>query len=202
MMRSRLGAAAGVVGPLAFAGAWLIGSLKTSGYSMANDAISRLAAVGADTRALMTAGFISFTVCVLTFSFSLRAALPGGAWIAAASTAIATLGVAAFPLDHSATVDALHGLSATIGYVTLAATSLLASRQLKAQGDHRAAKVSALAGTATALCLAATILGPADGLFQRLGVSIGDLWIVAASVRMMRVADRPRTVPAAAERPR
>ena len=169
---------------------------------MVNDAISRLGAVGAETRALMTAGFVSFTVCVLIFSFSLRAALPGGAWIAAASTAIATLGVAAFPLDHSATVDTLHGLSATIGYVTLAATSLLASRQLRVQGDRRAATVSVLAGTATALCLAATILGPADGLFQRLGVSIGDLWIVAASVRMLRVADRPRTITAATERPR
>lgn len=184
----RLSALGGVIGPAGFAGAWLIGSLTTDGYSMVNDAISRLAAVGADTRVLMSMGFVTFTVGVLAFAKALRSAVPGAAWISATATAIATLGVAVFPLDHSSTVDAVHGVAATTGYITLAATSLLAAPQLRELGRPRAAAVSRVAGLSTAFCLGATIFGPTHGLFQRLGVSIGDLWIIVASFELLRTS--------------
>ena len=59
----------GVVGPAAFIGAWSIGAAVTNReYSSIDDAISRLAAVGADTRALMTAGFITFGVALPVYS--------------------------------------------------------------------------------------------------------------------------------------
>lgn len=170
--------------------AWLIGSVTTDGYSMADDAISRLAAVGAHTRLLMSIGFVVFTLGVLIFSFELRTALPGPAWIAATTTAVATFGVAALPLDHSATVDMLHGVAATIGYAGLSATSLLAARPLKRLGHANAATVSQVAGSATALCLAATLFGPANGLFQRIGTGIGDAWIMMASLAMLGVRRR------------
>ena len=49
----------------------------------------------------------------------------------AAMTGVATLAVAAAPLDHSDAIDTLHGACATFGYVTLAATPLLAARPLE-----------------------------------------------------------------------
>jgi hypothetical membrane protein len=185
-MSVQIGACGGFLGPAAFAAAWLTGSLQTDGYSMLDDAISRLAAVGADTRALMSSGFVVFTLGVLGFAYSLRRSLPGPSWIAASVSALSTLGVAALPLDHSARIDVLHGAAATTGYITLAATSLLAAPTLRQLGYSRAARASMLAGSLTAVCLAATVFGPKHGLFQRLGVSIGDAWIVVAAATILR----------------
>jgi hypothetical membrane protein len=190
----QLGAYGGLVGPAAFAAAWLTGSLRTDGYSMLDDAISRLAAVGADTRFLMTSGFVVFTVGVLAFAHSLRRSLPGPSWVAASASAVATLGVAALPLDRSSRIDVLHGAAATLGYITLAATSLFAASALRQLGHSRAARISMLAGLLTTLCLAATVLGPKHGLFQRLGVSIGDGWIVVAAAAILRGHRRSRTL--------
>ena len=50
----------GIVGPAAFIGAWVAGTVVLDGYSPITDAISRLAAVGADTRWLMSTGFLAF----------------------------------------------------------------------------------------------------------------------------------------------
>ena len=186
-----LGALGGVVGPVTFAGAWITGSLHTSGYSMVNDAISRLAAVHADTRPMMTTGFVAFGVGVSAFGLGLRRSLPGPAWISAVASAAATLGVAAFPLDHSSTIDAVHGVAATLGYITLAATSLLAARSLGQLGRTTEARVSKGAGIVTAGCLALTAFGPAHGLFQRIGVSVGDSWIVAASIGLLLLSPEP-----------
>jgi len=36
------------------------------------------------------------------------------------------------------------------------------------------------------VCLLATVAGPAHGLFQRLGLTIGDAWIVATAVALTR----------------
>jgi len=58
----------------------------------------------------------------------------GAAWLTAAATGVATLAVSATPLDRSSAVDTWHGLFAGLGYVTLAATPLLAVRALLQQG--------------------------------------------------------------------
>ena len=43
-----------------------------------------------------------------------------------------------------------------------------------------------MAAGAAGLCLLATVAGPAHGLFQRLGLTIGDAWIVATAVVLLR----------------
>src|SRR4051794_31795517 len=112
---------AGVIGPAAFIGAWATGAAVTArDYSSVHDAISRLASVRADTRPLMTAGFVIFGVALPVYASALRRAIGGSAWITAAATGIATLAVAATPLDWNHTVDHLHGVVAGIGYVTIA----------------------------------------------------------------------------------
>ena len=181
----------GVVGPVAFVGAWLVGSTSTTGYSMVDDAISRLAASGASTRPLMTAGFVAFGLGVPAFGVALRTVLDGPAWIAAIVSGVATLGVAALPLDVSHSMDLAHGVAATLGYVSITAAPLLAARPLSKLGHRRARTCSWTAGAISAACLAATVAGPAHGLFQRMGLTVGDAWLIAAGLSIATGRLRP-----------
>ena len=175
------------MGPAAFIGAWATGGIVADPpYSSIDDAISRLAAVGSDTRWLMTAGFVTFGVCLPAFGWALRSTVPGPAWIAATSTGLATLAVAATPLDRSEPVDLLHGLSAAAGYITLAATPLLAASPLVAMGHRRLAQAGVAASATAALALALSVTSLPTGLFQRIGLTAGDAWIIAAALAMWR----------------
>ncbi len=180
----RIAAIGGVIGPAVFVAAWSILGARTAGYSPDDDAISRLAATGASTQAAMTAGFVVYGTGLSLFGSALRTTLPGPAWALAAATGLATLGVAATPLDTAAG-DALHGVFAALGYATLAAVPLAAAGPLAAQGRRRWARWSVVTGVASAACLAATVLGPRHGLFQRAGLTIADSWVIAAAVDML-----------------
>jgi hypothetical membrane protein len=160
----------------------VIAGTRTNGYSPVHDAISLLAATDAPTRWWMTAGFVCFGVCVPIFSLVLRRALPGRAWLAAAVSGVATLGVAGFPLHVSVTFDRLHGTFAAIGYVALASVPFLAARTLRNQGQRRAARASLIVSMASVACLAATPVADANGLFQRVGLTVVDAWLCATAV--------------------
>jgi hypothetical membrane protein len=181
----RVAAVGGIVGPAAFVGAWSLAGLSAHHYSATQDAISRLAQTGAPTRAAMTTGFVAFGVAVPVYSRALRAALGGPAWLTAFATGVATLGVAAVPLG-SPTRDPVHGWFAAAGYVTLAATPLIASLRFARDERHAWANASRIAGIASGACLLATVAGPAHGLFQRLGLGIGDVWIAATAIATIR----------------
>ncbi|HEX9969095.1 MAG TPA: DUF998 domain-containing protein [Acidimicrobiales bacterium] len=183
MRTNRVLALGGIVGPLAFVGAWAALGATRAGYDPLRDPISRLAEDGASTRAAMTTGFLVFGVGVPLFGVALRRGLGGQAGTAAVATGLATIGVAALPLGRG--VDLEHGVAATAGYVTLAAVPLLASRRLV--GADRA--VSTATGLLSAACLAATPFVGAVGLFQRLGLAVVDAWIVVAAVRLARGQD-------------
>lgn len=144
-----------------------------------NDAISRLAAKGAPTRPLMTAGFLAFATGMGLTARALRDAEMGRAWKAAAAAAVTTIGVAAFPLD--AGVDGLHGVFAGAGYVALVAMLALA-------GDRTSRAMAAFA----ALCLAlSTLDADTNGLFQRLGLTTIDVWLIALSARQLLSSRAP-----------
>ena len=160
-------------------GAWVAAGAATSGYSAVDSAISDLARVGAPHRALMTAGFLVFGAGVIAFGAALRVVCPGRAWMAAVATAACTIGVAATPLGGWSG-DAAHATFAGAGYVTLVALPVLAAGPLRRSGRAGASRCSVVAGIASGACLAASTLGPAHGLWQRLGLTAGDVWIVAA----------------------
>lgn len=193
MLRSvRTTALGGVIGPAGFIGAWVIGAAVTSSsYSSIDDAISRLAAVGSDTRWLMTAGFVTFGVSLPVFAVGLRAAIPGRAWITAAATGLSTLAVAATPLDRSATIDRLHSIVAGVGYLTLAATPLLAAAPLRLLGHRGLARFCVAAGLTSATALALTTTGLPTGLFQRVGLTVSDAWIIATALTVVRGVRQP-----------
>ncbi|MGZ4758950.1 MAG: DUF998 domain-containing protein [Acidimicrobiales bacterium] len=169
---------------MAFITAWFGCGLATDGYSAVTDAISDLAAVGASTRWEMTAGFVVFGVAVPLYAVLVRDGLPGGSSIALVITGLATLGVAAVPLGRG--TDGLHGAFAGLGYISLALAPALASIELRRHGRAAAATWSLVVAGAAGACLLATVAGPAHGLFQRLGLTFGDAWIVATAVVLLR----------------
>jgi hypothetical membrane protein len=160
--------------------AWVVGGLRFEGYSPIDDAISRLAAQGASTQILMNMGFVGFGVCVPVYALALRRALPGWAWASAATTGVATLAVAAFPLGYAESIDGWHNASAGVGYLSLAITPWLAFSSLR--GDRpRLAWFGVACGCLSVVCLVLSVWveGP-NGFFQRLGLTATDAWIVAS----------------------
>jgi hypothetical membrane protein len=187
---SRLQAWCGVVGPTGFVAAWVIAGARAKGYSPANDAISRLAAADAPTRWLMTAGFVCFGIGVPVFSLVLRHALPGPTWVAAAVSGFATLGVAASPIHVTPRLSQVHGVFASIGYIALALVPLLAAPALRRQDHHRAAAASMVVAALAGACLVATSVAEANGLFQRLGLTVVDAWLVVSAIALAPAATR------------
>jgi len=186
-VRVQLAALGGVAAPAAFISGWAVGAAVTDrDYSSIEDAISRLAAVGADTRTLMTAGFVGFGVGMPLFAAALRRAVGGGAWIAAAATGIATLAVAATPLERSTSVDSWHAVFAGLGYVTLAATPLLAAQPLLRLGNRGLAALGIACGSVSAVSLVLASTSLPTGLFQRVGLTVTDLWVATSAIAILR----------------
>ena len=184
----------GFVGPAAFVGAWATAGLRTRGYSAVSDAISDLAAIGASTRSLMTAGFIIDGIGLTAFGLAMRTTVDGPAWMAAVTTGVATLGVAAAPLGGGLG-DSTHAAMAGIAYVSIAAASLLAAGPLRQGGRRGWARTSVAASAVTGVALLASTAGPAHGFWQRLGLTVGDAWIVgiAALILAGRLPDSAPT---------
>lgn len=188
--RERLLALGGVIGPLAFVGAWVVAGAATDGYSPVDDAISDLAAIGASTRLVMTIGFVVFGLGLVEFGIALRTTLDGRAWMAAMATGACTIGVAATPLDGWSG-DTLHAIFAGLGYLTIVALPLLASMSFARRGRRSWALASRVTAGGAALCLVASTFGPAHGLWQRLGLTIADVWIAVVALTIVAMNSRP-----------
>jgi hypothetical protein len=76
-LSSRLAAAAGIAGPVAFTGAWMVASLRQTGHSAAAVQLSGLAAPDARDPGIMIAGFVALGACSIAFGGSLHRALGG-----------------------------------------------------------------------------------------------------------------------------
>ena len=178
--------AAGILGPAAFIADWATLGATASGYSPVEEAISRLAATGASTRAAMTAGFIVYGGGLVLYAIPVRARVPGRSWVWVAATGVSTFGVAAFPLGTRFSGNA-HAVFAAIGYATLAAVPLTIAPVLARAGKRRWAGVSLVAGVACAGSLLVSIVGPGPvhGLFQRLGLTIGDVWLMSSAAWLL-----------------
>jgi hypothetical membrane protein len=198
--RDRFLALGGVVGPAAFVTAWAISGALTESYSPVHDAISDLAAVAASTRVAMTVGFVVFGLGLIAFGFALRTALDGRAWIAAVATGACTVGVAATPLGGWSG-DTVHAIFAGLGYSTIVALPLLASIPFADRGRRGWALASRMTAVTAAVCLAATTLGPAHGLWQRLGLTVGDTWIAVTALALAGMSGPFTEYPEPAGRP-
>lgn len=167
------------------------GVVTDRGYDPTRDTISRFAAIGSDTRWLMTAGMVAFGLMIPIYAGALRRALPGWAWTAAATTGVSTLFVAALPVDHSDLVDRLHFVAAGVGYVTLALTPLLAARPLIAAGERGLARLGLALAAVSAIALPVSLATEFTGLFQRIGLTSTDIWIVVSVPALIRLNTHP-----------
>lgn len=183
-------AAGGVLGPAAFITAWAVLGGRTDGYSPIDDPISRLAAVGASTRVPMTAGLLAYAASVAVYAPELRDRISRPAAAAAALNVLGTIGIATTPLD-SALGGGPHAAAAGLSYVSIGALPLLAAGPLSAQGHRIAARGSAVVGIATLAALATSAFG-ADhtGFWQRLGLTLGDVFLVGSALWFLRPARR------------
>ena len=170
-----------MLGPVAFVAAWALLGATAERYDPTRQAISRLAALGAGTRPAMTAALVVLGAGMVLYGLAVR---PARWWPLPVVNGLATLAVAALPLGGD--YDTAHGVAAAAGYVTLSAIPMaLASR-----GGR-------LWGVACALCLLASVLVARDGLFQRLGLTMGHAWVVASAVSLVRSPMSSSTAPPA-----
>ena len=183
----RLLALGGVVGPVVFVASWAVAGATVAGYSPIDDAISDLAAVGAPTRGVMTLGFVVFGVGLIAFGCALREVLDGPAWIAAVASGSFTIGVAVTPLGGWSG-DGVHATFAGLGYAALVALPLLAATPFAGADRRGWARASVVTAVVSAVLLAASTLGPAHGLWQRLGLLVGEVWIVATASSLIVAA--------------
>lgn len=179
-----------VVGPAAFIGGWVVGGARMPAYSPVDDAISRIAAIGAPERPSMTAAFVAYGAAVIVGSTALRSSPLRRAWSLAAINGAATIAVAALPLEHSTSMDTWHGVAAGIGYASITALPIVAAGPLRDLGHERAATLSVIGGVTSGLCLVATTVTEANGFFQRFGLTVGDVWLVATGLAMFRAGRR------------
>ncbi|MFN2507017.1 MAG: DUF998 domain-containing protein [Acidimicrobiales bacterium] len=185
----------GVVGPAGFVAAWSTAGALTKRYSPVQESISRLAAVRAPTRWLMTAGMVCFRVTVPAYSVALRDSLGGPAWLAATATGLATLGAGVVPLGTSSTADGVHYGFAVVGSASLALTPVLAAQTLSARGHGGAAAASRLVGALSGAFLAAAAFPPIHGLSQRIGLTLAEGWLAASAVAIVSGLMEPTSMP-------
>lgn len=179
--------AAGIAGPAAFVGAWVIGGAVKDGYSPVSDAISRLAEQGASTQPLMTAGFVGFGVLIPVYAAELGRALesPTTRWAVTAS-GLGTLAVACFPLtaEGGTFLDAAHPVAAGVAYVANVIAPLAAARHLR---SPRLKAASYALSAVMAACLAGSLrFDDQTGLLQRTGLTLFDAWAVVGAIALGR----------------
>lgn len=174
----RTGAAAGAVGVAAFVTGWVLGGARRRGYSPVHQAISQLARYGTPQRALMQTAFLVFGVGVALFGLTLARSwgrLLLGALVAL--NGLATVAVASFPLSAAGggSEDTRHAAAASVGYVTLALVPLAGRRGVGLP------RLSLAFAVITAVALLLSVVAHPTGLWQRVGLTTGDCWLLIAA---------------------
>lgn len=172
----RLRSLAGVGAPLSFIGAWVVAGARTPGYSAVRDHVSDLAAIGAPTRPLMTAGLLGFGLLAPLWATTLE---DPRVRVAVTAGGVGTLAVAAAPLGASFG-DGAHVAAAAVSYVGMALAPALGARTLGAPRTSYA--LTALAGA----LLVGSTLGRYDGGLQRAGLGVTDGWMAVQALRQLR----------------
>jgi hypothetical membrane protein len=182
---------AGALGPVWFVSSWSIAGALRDGYNPVEDAISRLAEIGAPQRWIVSSGMVAFGACAVAFSTAWKDEQPLGA-AALAATGLSTLAVAAFPCtagcpDAGEFTDTAHGIAAGANYLFFVLAAALSGRDGAKAGRLRYAKLSWIAAGAGGLFLAIQASGlGANGLFQRLGLTTLDAWLVGSALSALR----------------
>jgi hypothetical membrane protein len=203
----RIGAAAGVAGPVAFTLAWVAGSLRQPGLSFGAAQISGLAAENATDPWLMIAGFVALGGCTVGFGAALAAGLGGYRSAGPGPALIQLAGVLAIAAgllrrDHVLLTTGpeswhnhAHDVVSAASYVLLVAGPLLLAWRLRRDSRWRRLTAPLVAATvAAAGLLVAFYAAPhdsVDGTLQRIAVSLPLAAVAAVAVRLARLGTAP-----------
>lgn len=207
MSWSRFRAACGVIGPVAFTAAWVIGTARQEDYGIRDEHISGLAAPDARDPGVMTAGFLTLGLCTLLFADELERRLGGGAkagWGPAfiGLAGVGALAAGAFRRDRmsnfpppgtppgQSTINDLHDLSSSIGTTAGTIGTLLLARRVGPDPVLRPLRLlavaTALVGIAASAYFARDVTRPGNGIVQRVAVSVPLAFMATTAARMLR----------------
>ena len=202
---------AGIAGPAAFTGAWIVSSLRQAGYPAAEIQISGLAAPDARDPWIMVAGFVVLGGCTAAFGAALHEALGGrgGAGLAPRliqGAGLLTIAAGLLRRDRMLLTPGsvswhnhAHDLVSAVIYVDLvAAQVLLAGRfgrdpaglELTWRSWRPWLLASGLATGAVLIVFVAVTPAAEAGVLQRVAVTIPLVAIAAIAVRLLRTAAR------------
>ncbi len=210
---ARAGAVAGIAGPAVFTGAWIVSSLRQTGYPAAEIQISGLAAPDARDPWIMVAGFVVLGGCTVAFGSALREALghaAGGQGRGRAGPAprliqgagLLTIAAGLLRRDRMLLTPGsvswhnhAHDVVSAVIYVDLvAAQVLLAARFGRDPGPGPETwaswrpwlLASGVATGAVLVAFAADTSAPGAGVLQRIAVTIPLVAIAAIAARLLR----------------
>ena len=183
-------AIAGIAGPVAFTGAWVVASLLQAGHAATEVQLSGLAAPDARDPWIMIAGFAALGGCSVAFGSALRRALgagprragPAPALIQAAG--VLTIAAGMLRRDRMLLTPSVseswhahaHDLVSALIYLALVAATLLLARRFRGDPRWKALALPlAASGVATAAVLATFVSGTFeswDGVLQRIAVTV------------------------------
>lgn len=186
--------------PVLLIGGTFVAGALSPGYDPVRQTISELAAGDAPTRVLMTVFFVLTGLShLVTVTFARGIGIAGR--VAFLVGALATLGVAAFPLPSVAGSSATHTAFAMIGFIALAAWPLLGMR-FRADFPWLVRPLGSILGTAilTALCVWFLIIwsshsSPIVGLVERVAADAESLWPAVVVTALWRRARLLAEVP-------
>jgi len=202
---------AGIAGPVVFTGAWIVSSLRQTGYPAAEIQLSGLAAPDARDPWIMVAGFVVLGGCTVAFGAALHDALGRSSGAGPAPRLIQGAGlltIAAGLLRRDRMLltpgsvswhNHAHDVISLVIYADLvAAQVLLAERFAREAGgldpDWRSWRpwllASGLATGAALAAFAAQTSASGAGVLQRIAVTIPLAAVAAVAVRLLRTPAR------------
>jgi Protein of unknown function (DUF998) len=197
----RLGAAAGIAGPVGFTAGWVVASLRQTGHSATDVQISGLAAPDARDPGIMIAAFVLLGGCSVAFGSALHGALrphPGAGPRLIQCAGVLAVAAGLLRRDHmmlgrpgagQSWHNNAHDAVSAVIYLLLVAVPLLLAARFRGDSYWRPLAVPALAGAlATAAFLglfAAGASAPSAGLLQRIAVTIPLAVLAAVAARLL-----------------
>ncbi len=197
---SVLAACGGIAGPVLFTAAWVVSSLRQSGYPAARIQLSGLAAEDARDPQIMMAAFVVLGACLIGFGAALRrpAARSAGPWLVMAA-GVAAVAAGVFRRDHLLLTgpgfageswhNQLHDVVSGIAYLAMLTAPLALARRFRAEPGWaviaRPVQALTLASAAAIAVFASRALEPWNGVLQRAAVTLALAAEALAAVRML-----------------
>jgi hypothetical protein len=196
-------AAGGIAGPAVFSLSWLVGGARQANYALATEHISGLAALDARNPEVMVAGFVTLGVGAAATAVALRSALRAGPgtgtgpwWLGGAGLAALAAGflrrdtLLLIAADDPSWHNRGHDLASAAAYLGMVAAPLVLARRFRGDPrweNHVPWSVAAGVAVGALLVIFASDVAPhANGIIQRVAVTISLVWLASVATHLVR----------------